>query len=394
MGEFVLSVDAVVTPGRGFAEFGGVIRGGGGVVWAAWAVGGVGDFQGVVAELLALRTGLLWATRLGYNLVRVETDSSVAIISETNEEFMHVGFYKEKCTPAEFVVSHYVAQAFIRDHGVAAGLIRLFFHDCFVKGCDASILLDSTFSGEPVEKRSYFNGNTLRGFEVIDEIKTKLEELCPETVSCADILAFAAREAIFLSGLPYYAVLGGRRDSRTSRSADVNGNLPLPTMSVEDLIALFASKGLNVEDLVVLSGAHSIGQAHCTMFEYRLNETNPNDPYKPSMEPTYAAKLRKRCNEMKLSPKIGKRNAVVRFDPYTSDRLDNVYYVNLLKGRGLLQSDQALAIDPRTKQFVKHMAFDSIAWSHKFVESMTRLGHFNVLTGNQGQIRKSCRVAN
>uniref|UniRef100_A0A803QDA9 RNase H type-1 domain-containing protein n=1 Tax=Cannabis sativa TaxID=3483 RepID=A0A803QDA9_CANSA len=77
VGEFVLSVDAAVTPGRGFAGFGGVIRGGEGVVWASWAVGAVGDFQVAVAELLALRVGLLWANRLGFSLVRVETYSTV-----------------------------------------------------------------------------------------------------------------------------------------------------------------------------------------------------------------------------------------------------------------------------------------------------------------------------
>ncbi|XP_062112503.1 peroxidase 5-like [Humulus lupulus] len=304
-------------------------------------------------------------------------------ISGLNEGQMHVGFYREKCPHAEFLVSHYVAKAFIRDRGIAAGLIRLLFHDCFVKGCDASILLDSTFSGEPVEKDSVFNGKSLRGFEVIDKIKTKLEILCPETVSCADLLVFAAREAVFLSGLPYYAVHGGRRDSRTSRSADVNGNLPMPTMPMEEIIRIFASKGLTVEDLVVLSGAHSIGRAHCMMFEYRLNETSRNDPYSPSMEPTYAAHLKRRCNQMNLSTKIGKRNAIVRFDPSTADRLDNVYYVNLLKGRGLLQSDQALVFDPHTERLVKEMAFDSVTWSRKFVNSMTRLGHINVLTGYQ-----------
>jgi len=63
-----------------------------------------------------------------------------------------------------------------------------------LQGCDASILLDS--SGTIIsEKRSNPNRNSARGFELIEEIKHALEQECPETVSCADILALAARDS-------------------------------------------------------------------------------------------------------------------------------------------------------------------------------------------------------
>jgi len=63
------------------------------------------------------------------------------------------------------------------------------------QGCDASVLLDDTesFTGE---KGAGPNAGSLRGFDVIDNIKTLLELLCPQTVSCADILAVAARDSV------------------------------------------------------------------------------------------------------------------------------------------------------------------------------------------------------
>lgn len=64
-----------------------------------------------------------------------------------------------------------------------------------MKGCDASVLLNdtATFTGE---QKALPNVNSLRGFDVIEKIKSTLEKLCPGAVSCADILAAAARDSV------------------------------------------------------------------------------------------------------------------------------------------------------------------------------------------------------
>jgi peroxidase len=60
-----------------------------------------------------------------------------------------------------------------------------------VQGCDGSILLDNSPTIQS-EKFARPNNNSARGFDVIDTIKAAVEDACPQTVSCADIVAIAA----------------------------------------------------------------------------------------------------------------------------------------------------------------------------------------------------------
>ena len=99
-----------------------------------------------------------------------------------------VGFYSESCKRAESIVRATVEDHFKSNPRVAPGLLRMHFHDCFVQGCDASVLIIG-----PNSERTNGANLDLRGFEVIDDAKSRLEAACPGVVSCADILALSAR---------------------------------------------------------------------------------------------------------------------------------------------------------------------------------------------------------
>jgi peroxidase len=104
-----------------------------------------------------------------------------------------VGIYSSTCSQAESIVKSTVSSHVNSDSSLAAGLLRMHFHDCFVQGCDGSVLI----TGSGTEKTALPNLG-LRGFEVIDDAKTKLETACPGVVSCADIVALAARDSVVL----------------------------------------------------------------------------------------------------------------------------------------------------------------------------------------------------
>ncbi|KAJ8505303.1 hypothetical protein OPV22_006189 [Ensete ventricosum] len=310
--------------------------------------------------------------------------------SSVLEAQLQVGFYKNTCPQAESIIASEVRRALASYIGLAAGLVRMHFHDCFVRGCDGSVLIDST-SNNTAEKDSFINNPSLRGFEIIDNAKTRLEAVCQGVVSCADILALAARDSVVMTGGVMYQVPAGRRDGRVSLVSEVLANLPGPTFDVDQLTQSFASKGLTQDEMVTLSGAHTIGRSHCPAFSSRLVDFNSTDGQDPSLDAAYASQLKQQCPQGSNDTSL-----VVFMDPRSPYTLDTAYYANILQNRGLFASDQALATDGTTEDLVKQNAAagGGIAWKRKFAAAMVRMGQIDVLTGSNGEIRSRCRVIN
>ncbi|GAB4840854.1 hypothetical protein Ancab_021614 [Ancistrocladus abbreviatus] len=290
---------------------------------------------------------------------------------------LEYGYYQDTCGDFEAIVSKKVKHWFQKDHTIAPSLIRLHFHDCAVRGCDASILLNT-----PGSERTAAVSKTLRGFEVIDDIKAELEKKCPRTVSCADIVTAAARDATFLLQGPFWANQYGRKDGKESYAEEAN-KVPMGHENVTHLIEFFQSKGLSVLDLVVLSGAHTIGRTTCGSIQYRLYNYKGTGKPDPTIAPKLVDYLRRKCRDP---------SHYVDLDPTTPEVFDNVYYMNLEKKMGILGTDQLLQSDARTTGLVNSFATQPTLFPYMFSSSMISLG--NIVQDDAGEVRLHCSRVN
>jgi len=281
-------------------------------------------------------------------------------------------------------------------------------------------------AGGNTERDAPPNNPSLRGFEVIDAAKAAVERSCPRTVSCADIVAFAARDSVNLTGSLPYQVPSGRRDGNVSLDTDAVTNLPPPTFNASQLVANFAAKNLTAEEMVILSGAHTVGRSFCTSFNRIYNGSTPivsrpsfnffsiwscclsisisiSRSHRSSMAPSamvmqvdaglsagYATLLRALCpsNANASTP------TTTVMDLSTPAVLDNNYYKLLPLNLGLFFSDNQLRVNSTLNASVNSFAANETLWKEKFVAAMIKMGSIEVLTGSQGQIRLNCSVVN
>ncbi|KAG0592152.1 hypothetical protein KC19_1G228900 [Ceratodon purpureus] len=293
-------------------------------------------------------------------------------MSNAAEADLVVGHYANSCPTVETIIADSMKNSIASDSTVAPGVLRLAFHDCFVRGCEASVLLDKANS----EKTAPINVN-LHGFEAIDAAKAAVEKACPGVVSCADILQYAARDAVVLTGGQSWDVFAGRRDGTESNAAEPATELPLQTMTVSQLLSVFALKNLNAAHMVALSGSHSIGVAHCSFVTDRLY---------PNADSSIPADL---LASMKASCPTAAATTQLNLDEQTPNTFDSKYFDNIINNRGLLASDQVLLDDSLTASEVQ--ANNGANFGTKFAQAMVVMARYQVLIDNAGEIRTNCR---
>ncbi|PIA37654.1 hypothetical protein AQUCO_03000303v1 [Aquilegia coerulea] len=296
------------------------------------------------------------------------------------EDYLSTDYYHTSCPQLEEIIHKKVVAWVNKDYTIAASIIRLHFHDCAVRGCDASILLNHYGS-----ERSSAVSKSLRGFELIDDIKAEVERKCPKTVSCADILTATARDATLQIGGPFWQVPYGRKDGRVSLAKEAN-LVPAGRENITSLIEFCQSRGMNLLDLVVLSGAHTIGRSTCEPVQERLYRFNGTKQADPSINKMYLNYLKRKCRWA---------SEFVNLDARTPYTFDATYYKNLQKKMGLLSTDQLLYSDSRTKPLVTALANQPWLFFQQFAVSMIKLGNTQVLTGKyEGEIRNNCNFVN
>ncbi|CAL5361370.1 unnamed protein product [Camellia sinensis] len=323
-----------------------------------------------------------------------------------NPRPLEYDFYRKSCPQAEKIIRSKVRSLYEVRSDVAPALLRLVFHDCFIEGCDASVLLDA-IDGIDSEKESPPN-ETLKGFDLIDMIKSELEEACPGVVSCADILVLGARESVVLAGGPFYPLQTGRRDSTLSFSEVATYELPNPQNDLPQIVASFASRGFNERETVSLLGAHSIGTIHCRFILNRLYNFGGTDEPDPTLDPQFLDLLRSKCNDSHtslapsplLSPSSDDGSASrssssqepgVEMDYQgRGSGFGSLYYRGLLESKGILYVDQQLTAEEKTEAWVRAYASDDSLFGRDFARAMMKLSNLGLLTGPMGQVRISC----
>ncbi|ESQ54101.1 hypothetical protein EUTSA_v10025607mg [Eutrema salsugineum] len=336
----------------------------------------------------------------------VEEDVSSFYVSIAEEDddrsySLSSDYYRQSCPSVERIVRKMIRDVHHSRPSIAPSLIRLLFHDCFVEGCDASVLLDS--DGSMISEKEAPPNLSLKGLDVIDDILI---------VSCADIIVLAARESVKVAGGPRYVVETGRKDSLGAFKEAAERWLPSPNANLSDILHVFASKGFNEQETVSLLGAHSIGITHCIFFENRLYNFSGTGKPDPELNPEFLEELKAVCPfsapSSSPSPHMCSGSAPsLPASGNSKNKTDGVidlsfnneggdahfgtrYYRRLRLGKGVMFADQQLTTNTKTELWVRRYSENPALFRADFEDAMIKLSNHGVLTGHLGQVRKSC----
>ncbi|BBH01355.1 Peroxidase superfamily protein [Prunus dulcis] len=260
-------------------------------------------------------------------------------------EFLSSGFYRKSCPDLEGIINRKVKEWLKQDFSLAASLMRLHFHDCAIR----------------VEKK------------------------CPKTVSCADILTAATRDATVQAGGPYWAVPYGRRDGKVSIAKETE-MVPMGHENITALVEFFQSQGLNVLDLVVLFRGTPIGRSSCGSVQHRLYNFSGTGKPDPSLDPQYLNYLERKCRWA---------SDYVDLDAATPHKLTLDITPICRRRWDFCPQNQLLYSDPRTSPLIKAFAYQPSVFYHQFGVSMAKFRNVQVLTEkNEGEIRTNCNFVN
>ncbi|CAN1269410.1 Peroxidase 57 [Linum perenne] len=203
-----------------------------------------------------------------------------------------------------------------------------------------------------------FYRSTCPQAEAIVTRVSAVEFACPATISCADVIALATRDAVSLAGGPRYAVPTGRLDGLVSSATDIK--LPAPSASVYLAHTQFLQPlGFTLPEMVVLLGAHTVGSAHCSSFHDRVINFMGTGRPGPSMDLALVRKLMATCGR-------GGGNATAALDQGTSISFDSSFYREVGRKKGVLLIDQELGTNPATSGIVSCLGRDELRFKRRF----------------------------
>ncbi|KAL5786056.1 hypothetical protein ACOSQ2_008448 [Xanthoceras sorbifolium] len=136
--------------------------------------------------------------------------------------------------------------------GKAAGVLRLAFHDAGTFEMDNN---SGGMNGSIVyELERPENAGLKKSLKILEKAKSQVDAIQP--VSWADMIAVGGAAAVSVCGGPSIPVSLGRIDSM---EPDNEGKLPEESLDASGLKQCFQRKGFSTQDLVALSGAHTLG---------------------------------------------------------------------------------------------------------------------------------------